>query len=434
MINYLDMATLLQNIDCDPRSYFENVFGSFIFSSCIDILDDLLFINSYKLTQMIDNNNYNIYFANQPSYIIDISKRSIVAYFNNNIVLDTKDIRSYLWTNTIITYIYPGYDILLLFYNNKWIIVTEHGFQMNINTDYGIINDIMKLLSSHLNNFSSLNNLYYYHFLYQDNSLKGVNFVNNSLTNNSYKDFKLLASYCLLDHSPINAEIDKVAKVNRVYFSCYDELIVKLDYISYENKINKRFTYSGFDITVIDNNCVKFKYRIYTELFNDVNKSIFNKHNNNIHKIYLELYQKNNLTEIIPFISKYPNEIIHRLNTSMRTISKEILNIYHTTRRKNNPELYTSLPNLYKKILFGLHRVYIITRETEVTNKEEYEETKSITVHDVYYFIKDLHVQQLIDLYKERTRLLKNLSFNNIMNSDCIYTLVQNKLMSDNCV
>ena len=118
---------------------------------------------------------------------------------------------------------------------------------------------------------------------------------------------------------------------------------------------------------------------------------------------------------------------------SMKTISREILNIYHTTRKKKHQELYKQLPESYKKILYGLHGVYINSKKKEIINRKpiEYDETKSITVHDVYYYVKELTSYQLIELFKERIQLLKNNNFEETMNHSCIYTLTQTKLMFD---
>ena len=190
---------------------------------------------------------------------------------------------------------------------------------------------------------------------------------------------------------------------------------------------------SYFDVKIIEmlNNFNNNKFEQYTneEIYNYIKTQIIE--GDNIYKIYLELYQKNFMNDILPYISKYPNEIINRLNMSMKTLSREILNIYHITRKKKHQELYKLLPELYKKILYGLHGLFINTRNKDLVNRfsQEYDETKSITVHDVYYYIKELTTYQLIELFKDRMELLKNPNFNNIMNHDCIYILTQTKLM-----
>lgn len=411
------------------KEYLQNIFGGFILSSCTDETDELYLLNTKILLENLDYQNkfYSI-IQNSPSIIIDKKNNNfIIQHFNN--INGINQINNYDWKEIKVSYIYPGLNIILFFHNKNWVICSENTFDIEIDIyGYGTLKLILEKLKNKVD-FDTLNKDYYYQMIYQNN--KSRNYVDNILLNNSFEEFLLVNSYKLNTFEIVECQVSNINKIQDLYFSCLDELLMKLDYISYDNKINKKLTYAGFNLKIIKDNRNINNIYTYNDIYNFVKKNI--SENDNIYKIYLELYQKNNLSEILPYISKYSSEIIHRLNMSMKTLSREILNIYHTTRKKKHQELYKLLPELYKKILYGLHGVYINSRKKDIINRKpiEYDETKSITVHDVYYYIKELTCYQLIELFKERGELLKNSNFNNIMNHDCIYTLTQSKLMSN---
>lgn len=423
-----DIIEYIKYMKFNIKEYLEYIFGAFIIGLCIDETEDLLLINSKKLLEHIDyQNKYYYIINNSPSLIIDKHSKIILIELFNNININNESLKKYDWNNTYVSYIYPGINLVLFFYKSKWEVAWENSLDIYGNIEgYGNLGDIGKNLFEKIN-LSNLNKNYYYHILYQNN--KNKNYIENCLLNNLTEEYILVSTYEIETFNQINNEVENLNKIQQLHFSCLDELVIKLDFLSYDNKINKNLTYAGFNIKVLENNRYVDNYYFYTEIYSHIKKQIIG--GINIYKMYLELYQKNYLNEILPYISKYSNEIIHRLNVSMKTLSREILNIYHTTRKKKHQELYKLLPELYKKILYGLHGLYINSRRKEIVNRIqiEYDESKSITVHDVYYFIKELTPYQLIELFKERTELLKNPNFENIMNHDCIYTLTQAKLM-----
>jgi hypothetical protein len=127
---------------------------------------------------------------------------------------------------------------------------------------------------------------------------------------------------------------------------------------------------------------------------------------------YLELYQKNILNDILPYIHKYPLCVVKRINISIRTISKEILNIYHLTRQKQNTPLYECLSQHYKKTLYDLHKIYVTQKYGDfiVKSNEMLKEKKSISVDIVYNHIKGLPIDDLLQLFIDRKNLIAHLS------------------------
>ena len=70
------------------------------------------------------------------------------------------------------------------------------------------------------------------------------------------------------------------------------------------------------------------------------------------------------------------------------------------------------------------------------TNDENYEnkiEPKSITVHDIYHYLKSLSIIFLKELYFDRETIIKEkkiyMPLYNLFTIDCIYTIIQTKLM-----
>ncbi len=127
---------------------------------------------------------------------------------------------------------------------------------------------------------------------------------------------------------------------------------------------------------------------------------------------------------------------------SLRTISKEFLNIYHFTRKNKNKEIYDLLSEAYKKVLYGVHGVYIGTRKNDFENSIELEsakiDNKSITVHDIYYYIKSLPFSTLRQIYLDRDILIEKIKINEeyedlkeLMSFDCMFIITQTKLMKD---
>lgn len=166
--------------------------------------------------------------------------------------------------------------------------------------------------------------------------------------------------------------------------------------------------------------------------------------NSNLHQVYLELYQKNNLSNFLPYFTIYCDDIINRINASMKTMSKELLNIYHNTRKKSNPELHASLGENYKKALYELHGKYIESIKNNQTphnlnnsgnsnNSGNFSNLKnpgtSISLHSVYQYMKELQPPRLRQLFYERMILInKNIALE-YFSKNCIYTMTQSKLM-----
>ncbi len=235
-------------------------------------------------------------------------------------------------------------------------------------------------------------------------------------------------------------------KSDNVYYSCFDELIFDLENLSNLNEQKKKITNSGFIISYKNTD-----YQINTYIYQKIQDII--PPFKNINKCFLELYKNDNLSFVINYMSPYPSDIIKRVNLSIKTLSREFLNIYHVTRKKSNASLYNILSNNYRTVLFDLHKIFIYTRKSEegvvtkinniINSDEEFNEKKSLNHDIIYKYLKKININLLCDIFIDRLELLNKIQditidMNNIrMNcnefkilfTDCIHTKTMSHLL-----
>ncbi len=105
-------------------------------------------------------------------------------------------------------------------------------------------------------------------------------------------------------------------------------------------------------------------------------------------------------------------------------------------KTQKNPELYENIPSSYNKILYNVHAIYIDSKKHSKDDDEDNFEliiSKSITVHDIYHYIKSLSFNLLKQIYFDRLNIInkKTIDVNiyNLINKNCIYTMTQTILM-----
>lgn len=241
---------------------------------------------------------------------------------------------------------------------------------------------------------------------------------------------------------------------NRICMSCMEELHVYLEELNRRNIRNKKILDRGLvmkiNIDDVDNMYLCYDTFIYRKIAN-----LFPKHMNH-HIVYLKLYQNNKLNDVLQYIDDSYIDIVKRINMSMSTISREILDIYHMTRNQNNSNLYYLLPHTYRHILYHLHSDYIKQKNTNIKIDTHFEDSMtsvdkmtnpynlfhdtqlkvSITVDNVYMKLKELDGKFLVQLYKDREILIDNIA--NYQGTDiiknpiktCICASIQSKLLS----
>lgn len=218
---------------------------------------------------------------------------------------------------------------------------------------------------------------------------------------------------------------------SKLYYSCYDELDFEHNDNIKKMETNKKLFNAGYLIKYNG-----FTYLLQNKLYEKIN-NLLPKYTN-INKIYLDLYKSDNLNFIINYISLYPSDVIKRINLSIKTLSKEYLNIYHLTRKKAHPEIYEKLDEINKKILYDLHTIFIETRKNEFIINNEIADKKSLTVDIVYKYLKKIDIEILEKIYLQRNNLIQLIKsvFNNdnfkIFFEDCINTKTISYLLNKN--
>lgn len=371
------------------------------------------------------------------SYIIEKSTlKPIASQFNKIIYND--DAKEYLknikWDNVIIQKCYEGTMILLFNYNNKWFVSTRRCLRAEDsiwirNKSYREMFD--EAMDGKFT-FDELNKDYCYHFVLIH--YKNKNIVNYNYLGKEYKELYHVMTTKKYTLEEVDYKInDNIFRVEYEKFDSLEKLYEKLSEISKQNESQNKITTEGYVLRAYDGEIFKSPFmilKIQTEIYQKLMK--VKPNNSNIHQNYLELYQKDKLAEFLPYFTKYGNNIIKRINISMRTLAREILNLYHLTRQKRNPHIYHSLTDIYKKILYKLHGLYIENKKQELmSSKNNKKISKSINIHDVYYYIKSLPPNELRRLYYDRLYLLENPN-NTFLDRNCIYIMIQSMLMFRN--
>jgi len=182
--------------------------------------------------------------------------------------------------------------------------------------------------------------------------------------------------------------IDNVKKIEDIKFSSYKDLIKKLKEIDELNRKITKITTEGFIIKFHSKNnkisSQDFKmFKLQTDVYKIL--SYLKPNNPNISQCFLQLYQENKLLEVLPYFTRFSKEIMFRIDKSIRTISKEMLHLYHITRQKKNRSIYDSLPKSYKSTLYHLHGLYIENKKKQLTsiNSSSSKINKKIFLNDV---------------------------------------------------
>jgi len=397
--------------------------------------DDLLLIfNEEKLLDNFENIDQDLYDKTK-SVLIDRKTLSPIYSHFNNMILNkeaTNILKNTDWNTVSIEKSYEGTTLVIYYHNDSWMVSTRRCIDSkNSKWIYGLSYYDM-FIESIQNKFSldDLDKNYCYHFILVH--YKNVNIINYKEFGSNYTEvihiMTTTKNECLEIDYTINNNVKKPEKQN---FNSLNDLLMNLNSISYSNELEKKINFDGYIIKQYSNKEKKgyfIQYKLQTELY--IKLSSIKPNNSNINQCFLELYQKDLLQEFLPYVSNYHYDIIKRINFSFKTITREILNIYHNTRKKKNPFLYENLKDTYKKIIYGLHGIYINNKKKNFSeNLPEDTKFKSITVHNVYYYIKNLDPKTLRNLFLERTIMINEAKILDFIDKDCIFCKTQTILM-----
>lgn len=400
LINYFNINKKLLHMNLN---YINNLFILIPDDMSNNLIhsDEIINLIIHNIEYFVFNNDFTFTFFYKKKINIDKTYTSpIIDEFKNN------------W-NDIKIYNYDiGLNTTIFYYNNDLFYIDKYNYPYIININD---NKYIKLLI--------------------DKSL--IPFKQNIITNVIISSDKI--GHIIYYKNNFIAYDIYVYKNDNVYYSCFDELIFDLENISVSNEQKKRLTTGGFIINYKNNDYIITTY-IYQKIC-DIIPSY-----KNINKCFIELYKNDNLSFVINFMSPYSSDIIKRVNSAVKTLSREFLNIYHVTRKKANSELYNILSNNYKTILFDLHKIFIYARKNDDSldnNSDDFYEKKSMNHDIVYKYLKKINIDLLCNVFIDRLNLLNNIvdikiDMNNvkmsftefkILFSDCIHTKTMSVLL-----
>lgn len=314
--------------------------------------------------------------------------------------------------------------------NNIWcLIVSNEIFILNINNIHDNNSNISQIFLNIVENKINWNNLnknLCYHFIITHPSFRHIGLYINDESNITHLFTTVKNTLEIYDH-----KFYHINKISNIQFSCLDEVLTSLEQINIQDVSNKFLSTIGYTVCLYNENSKNYTFlKLRTELFKKI--ALNTPNHVNQHWNYLEMYQTDKLNNVLPYIHKYHFDIVKRINIAIKTLSKEILNIYHSTRKKQHKELYEILTPIYKKILYELHHIYVEQKYEEyiVKKSDELKEKKSITVNVVYSYIKNLQPSCLRQLIFDRKSIKsKHEELNNTIDND-IDLLILTELLS----
>lgn len=402
---YNDLFTISTNDINDNLRHTDQYFDRILHQTKIVLFDKNSLPICYVDKPIVNTKiNDSLYIENENSYLKTYVFDVIDNFHDNN--FDHSKISIY--KNHIGSY------IVLFFHNDKWYFLYKGVYELNKDTHY--------ILYEHIgNHLSKLDTNLCYHIILKDIRLQRL-FTCNT---NHIIIVKITEKYTLVEKSISNVN-NLFIEDKRLYFSCMDELYLRLEEIDIYNNYHKKMYDRGFLLKInvdnYENIIIEYDTYLYHKLIKMVPQGL------NIHAVYLKLYQSDLLNFFLMYTNNSYTDTIKRINMSISTMSREILDIYHMTRNKNNKKLYSLLPQSYKQMLYYLHSNYIDQKNDSIVfnDNDSIGSKPAISVDIVYNKLKQIDIYLLIELFKDRSELITN----KYPTKNCIYTLIQSSLLN----
>lgn len=364
--------------------------------------------------------------------------KPIVSQYNR--ILYNNDALTFLqdksWDSVTVQKCHEGTLLVVFNHNEKWYVTTRRCLNASESTwiKGNSYHEMFVEAMQDKFSFDDLDINYCYHFVLLHH--KNRNIVTYNWLGKEYKElFHILTTekYTL---NEVNIKInDKVKTVPIETFDSIDNLLVEIEKQNTLDKTYQKITLEGYVLRYYTgelHNSPFITLKLQTQIYDTLMK--LKPNNSNIHQCFLELYQKDKLNEFLPYFTRYGNETVKRIHSSMQNMAKEMLDVYHMTRNKNNVDIYKNLPEQYKKCLYEIHGMYIQNRKTdfaEGNNGDKQTGIKSINVFNVYHYLKNSPTNELRQLYFDRLSII-NIEVFKFINKTCIHTLTQSTLMFKN--
>lgn len=394
-------------------------------------IDDLCMI-FYNNTVESKDKDLNIIELENSCRSVVLNKNTLEPIFTQyNRIIYNDDAVEFLkdkdWNNVVVQKSFEGTLIVVFCHNDKWFVTTrrclnaQNSTWIKNNSYYDMFVDAMNGKFT----FDDLDKDLCYHFVLVHH--KNRNIVSYTSADKEYKEIYHILTTCKGSLKEVEGVGVPYAKyIDTEQFASLDELNNSLQQVNKLDMMYQKVTMEGYVLKYYTGELhnspfvtLKIQTPIYSTLIG------LKPNNSNIHQCFLELYQKDKLNEFLPYFTRYGNETTKRIHLSMQNMAKEVLDLYHMTRNKNNVVVYKALPEQYKKVLYSLHGLYI-----ELKKNSDKPQT-SINVFNVYNFLKKMESNDLRQLYYDRISMIDS-DVHTFLNRNCIHTITQSTLMFKN--
>jgi len=398
-----------------------------------------LIANKYKI------NNFNIseLEAECKNIIMDKNTLKILVYSYNSIYYND-EANHFLLNNNIekdytkeILESFEGTTLILYNYNNNWYLSTRKCLDANDsnwNQSKSYYNLFCDCIDTSFEKFTeNLNDNYYYFFvLIHHNNINIVDYTDKFGTDykkiihimtrekNTHKEINLT------DRKQFNSDISFINPIKLIDYSLIN------DNNTIDN-ITLPITIEGIIIKLTHNITNKtIILKIHTNAYKILNK--LKPNYNSILKTFVALYKKELLREHLIY---FPNNVnitlldndnsvefdtIGIIDGIFKVITSELFELFKLLYSlkdcsQKNKDLYNSLPNNYKIILYKIRGIYFEKKDSlsKIKNKDINFNYKNynLKIIDIYNLLKNYELDLFFKLLKSRTELLNN-KFNNI--------------------
>lgn len=376
--------------------------------------------NNNRTTNDIDNSIKSLIFDKH-------TLTPVVTQFNKLIYNQeaTEFLKDKEWSDIKIKYCYEGTMILVFHSNGNWNVCTRKCLDAKKSywiKDLSYYDLFMESIDGKFT-LDELDQRYCYHFILLHH--KNRNIVDYSRLGKQYKTVALAMTTEKYTFNVVQYTINENIIYPRIVnFNNLSEVLKDLEDISDGDKNTNHISTEGFILEYYHDGCMTL-LKLQTPIYQTI--SAMKPNVSNLEAMFLELYQKDQLRDIIPFFSNHCGETVVRINNAMKTMSTEILNLYHITRSHKNEQMYENLPASYKCALYIIHGLYLQKKTKEITN--ELNDKKTITIYDVYESLKKLEGFNLRKLFVDRLKMMNEDGTKLLLRTNCFYTLLEGKLL-----
>jgi len=370
---------------------------------CKDYVDEGLLLVYNKFDSIIRND----FIRESRSLIIDKKNMKIISYSCETPRYNFINLNTIPKENLLFTECYEG-TLLSVFYHDatsKWYISTRRclnssNSKINDISHYNLFEQVIREKYSTIDEFTNeldKNKSYYFVLLHH---------LNKNIIDYTWKfgtEYKCLCLVSVRDDNmnEINLYDNTFSFINEKIFICpkldsLDNFFMDNYKLNYNYKPNKE----GVIIKIWNN--IKNKYDLFKYQYKNYSFHIALSNNNNIYRGLTYLYQINKLNEYLtinPIFSTIENyNTVDIINTIFKVLTSELLQLYKYTCINKN--INKQLPYEYKSIL---HELRLLRNHKYSTGNSE-----KLLLADIYYLVKSLPINILINLIKSRANMLLN--------------------------